>query len=141
MNAILASLAVLAAVNLDECPKCDKRIKISDDGTTATVNLARLKDDSPDAAALACRTDAMKARAERLLSRGKAVANGNVKCPLMGWSSWNTFGFASVSIGNASPFILAIASSADVLANSACVLRDSPVSRAAVPKPSVHQSG
>ena len=92
MNAILASLAVLAAVNLDECPKCDKRIKISDDGTTATVNLARLKDDSPDAAALVRRTDAMKARAERLLARGKAVANGDVKCPLMGWSSWNTFG-------------------------------------------------
>ena len=92
MNAILASLAVLAAVNLDECPKCDKRIKISDDGTTATVNLARLKDDSPDAAALARRTDAMKVRAERLLARGKVVANGDVKCPLMGWSSWNTFG-------------------------------------------------
>ena len=92
MNMTLATLAVLAAVNLDECPKCDKRIKISDDGATATVNLARLKDDSPDAATLARRTDAMKARAEKLLARGKVVADGDVKCPLMGWSSWNTFG-------------------------------------------------
>lgn len=84
--------ALLAAVNVIECPKCPKRMKIAEDGLTASVNASRLKDDSPDAATLERRVAAMKARAEKYLALGKDVANGDRKCPLMGWSSWNTFG-------------------------------------------------
>ena len=88
--AVLAAL--MAAVQVTECGKCDKRFRISDDGETATVNVARLKDDAPDAETLARRTEAMKARAERYLRLGKGVATGDRACPLMGWSIWNTFG-------------------------------------------------
>ena len=80
------------AVRLDECPKCDRRIRISEDGKSATVNLSRLKDDAPDEATLARRIERMTARAKELIRRGEGVATGDRRCPLMGWSSWNTFG-------------------------------------------------
>ena len=84
--------AVLAAVNVIDCPKCDKRMRILDDGT-ATVNLARLQDDSPDAATLKTRVEKMTARAEAFLKRGTIPPASDPKIrPLMGWSSWNTFG-------------------------------------------------
>ena len=89
---VLATTAMAAAVNFIECPKCDKRMRIADDGKSATVNLARLKDDAPDAATLERRKQAMSARAEAYLRRGAVRANGDLRCPLMGWSSWNTFG-------------------------------------------------
>ena len=88
----VGAAALLAAVNVIECPKCPNRMKISDDGLSASVNASRLKDDAPDAATLERRVAAMKARAEKYLALGKGVANGDRKCPLMGWSSWNTFG-------------------------------------------------
>ena len=55
--AVLLAWAVFAdgdspVVRLDECPKCDRRIRISEDGKSATVNLSRLKDDAPDEATL-----------------------------------------------------------------------------------------
>ena len=75
-------LAAFAAVNFVECPKCDKRVRISEDGKEAFVNLCRID---------ATRKDEMKARAERLLERAKPVAPANPLTPLMGWSSWNTF--------------------------------------------------
>ena len=78
----LALAAAFAAVNFVECPKCDKRMRISEDGKEAFVNLCRID---------ATRKDEMKARAERLLERGKPVAPANPLTPLMGWSSWNTF--------------------------------------------------
>ena len=84
--------AMLAAVNLVECPKCDKRIRILEDGQTANVNVCRLKDDAPDEATLQKRIAAMKARAEEYLGRGAVKPQANMKYPLMGWSSWNTFG-------------------------------------------------
>lgn len=58
------------------------RIRISDDGLSAFVNTACVGADEKDA---------MTARAELLLARGRPVAPGMAKTPLMGWSSWNTF--------------------------------------------------
>ena len=74
--------AAFAAVNFVECPKCDKRMRISEDGKEAFVNLCRID---------ASRKDEMRTRAERLLERGRPVAPANPLTPLMGWSSWNTF--------------------------------------------------
>ena len=73
---------LLAAVTFVECPKCDKRIRISDDGRDAFVNLSRIDPSEKEA---------MAARAERLLARGRPVDFANPRTPLMGWSSWNTF--------------------------------------------------
>ena len=71
-------------VEFRECPKCDKRIRIDLDAGKAYVNLARLEG--------ACR-EAMAARAARLLDAAKIPAAKDPKIrPLMGWSSWNTFG-------------------------------------------------
>ena len=79
---LLGGASLLAAVSFVECPKCEKRIRIADDGRTAFVNLSRID---------ASERDAMAARAERLLSRGRPVEFASPKTPLMGWSSWNTF--------------------------------------------------
>ena len=51
MNGISVLVAVLATVQMTECGKCDKRFRITDDNVTAMVNVARLKDDAPDAGA------------------------------------------------------------------------------------------
>ena len=80
------------AVEFAECPKCDRRMRISEDGKSATVNLSRLKDDAPDAATLERRKAEMSARAERYLKLAQERLDGSRNCPLMGWSSWNTFG-------------------------------------------------
>ena len=74
--------ALFAAVNFVECPKCDKRLRISEDGRDAFVNMSRV---APE------RKAEMKARAEMLLEMAKPVPQANPKTPLMGWSSWNTF--------------------------------------------------
>ena len=74
--------ATFAAVNFVECPKCDKRMRVSEDGREAFVNLCRID---------ASRKDEMRARAEKLLERGRPVEPANPLTPLMGWSSWNTF--------------------------------------------------
>lgn len=66
-----------------ECPKCDKRIRVSPDAKTAYVNLSRL-----DGATKESRT----ARAQKLLDAARIPAPSGVKRPLVGWSSWNTFG-------------------------------------------------
>ena len=83
MTSGFAIAAVLAAVNFVECPKCDKRMRISDDGREAFVNLCRID---------AARKDEMAARAARLLEMARPVQSANPSTPLMGWSSWNTFG-------------------------------------------------
>lgn len=74
--------ALFSAVNFVECPKCVKRIRISDDGKDVFVNMSRI---DPS------RKAEMGARAERLLAMGKPVEAANPLTPLMGWSSWNTF--------------------------------------------------
>ena len=82
MTCTIVLAAAFAVVNFVECPKCDKRMRISEDGHEAFVNLCRID---------ASRKDEMRTRAERLLERGKPVVPANPLTPLMGWSSWNTF--------------------------------------------------
>ena len=74
--------AAPAAVKFVECPKCDRRIRVSEDGREAFVNLCRID---------ASRRGEMASRAERLLALARPVAPANPLTPLMGWSSWNTF--------------------------------------------------
>lgn len=79
-------------VNFAECEKCEMRMRISADGTDAKINVARLKDDNPDAATLESRKVAMKKRAQMLMKVAASVKKqGKVARPLMGWSSWNSF--------------------------------------------------
>ena len=66
-----------------ECPKCDKLIRVSPDAKTACVNLSRL-DGVPK--------EVRVARARKLLDAAKIPEPTGVKRPLLGWSSWNTFG-------------------------------------------------
>ena len=84
--AIIASLAACHAGNVEfrECPKCDKRIKIDLKANKAYVNLSKLEGSSKEVLAK---------RAERLLADAKIPPAKDPKIrPLMGWSSWNTFG-------------------------------------------------
>ena len=71
-------------VEFRECPKCDKRIRIDLGANKAYVNLSRLE---------GAGREQMAARAARLLDAAKIPPPADVKIrPLMGWSSWNTFG-------------------------------------------------
>ncbi|MBR2837225.1 MAG: alpha-galactosidase [Kiritimatiellae bacterium] len=89
--AMAAALAVApfagaadSRVEFRECPKCDKRIRIDLAANKAYVNLSRLEGADRNAVA---------ARAARLLDAAKIPPARDPKLrPLMGWSSWNTFG-------------------------------------------------
>ena len=81
--AAVVSLNGFAKVEFIECPKCEKQIRISPDAKTAYVNLSRLDGVSKEVRA---------ARAEKLLALAKPLPDTGVKRPLLGWSSWNTFG-------------------------------------------------
>ena len=71
-------------VEYRDCPKCDKRIRIDLAANKAYVNLSRLEGAGKEAVA---------ARAARLLDAAKIPPARDPKLrPLMGWSSWNTFG-------------------------------------------------
>ena len=71
-------------VEFRECPKCDKRIRIDLAAGKACVNLSRLEGASRGEVAV---------RAARLLDAAKIPPSRDPKLrPLMGWSSWNTFG-------------------------------------------------
>ncbi len=87
----LVSWAAEPAVKVVECQKCPFRMKIAADGKSANINKARLMDDNPSAAELDRRIAAMRARAEKLLVKPDPNAGARTR-PLMGWSSWNTFG-------------------------------------------------
>jgi len=80
MSSLLVIL--LSTVTFIECPKCDKRLRIAEDGKSATINLSRIA---------ATERDQMSARADRLLHFADDVGKLDFKRPLMGWSSWNTF--------------------------------------------------
>lgn len=93
-TSVLAIIAVMAAVNVHaavdsrvefrECPKCDKRIKIDLSANKAYVNLSRMEGAS---------REKLAARAAMLLDAAKIPPAADPKIrPLMGWSSWNTFG-------------------------------------------------
>ena len=71
-------------VEFRDCPKCDTRIRIDLAAGKAYVNLSRLEGADRDSVA---------ARAARLLDAAKIPPASDPKIrPLMGWSSWNTFG-------------------------------------------------
>ena len=73
-----------ARVEFRDCPKCDKRIRIDLSAGRAYVNLSRLEGADREAVA---------ARAARMLDAAKIPPAKDPKIrPLMGWSSWNTFG-------------------------------------------------
>ena len=83
MNWCIIVAAAFGAVNFVHCPKCEKRIRISDDGCEAFVNTARIRPEQQDE---------MRVRAEKLLAFGRRRAPAlNALRPMMGWSSWNTF--------------------------------------------------
>ena len=86
-----AAVGAVPLVELAECARCPMRMRLSADGKSATINLARLKDDNPDVETLDRRIRNLKARAEKLLNPIKPSADPKLR-PLMGWSSWNTFG-------------------------------------------------
>ncbi len=87
----LPATAADAAIDVIECKKCPMRMRFAADGKSATINKSRLMDDKPSAAELDRRIKAMKARAEKLLVKPDPNAGARTR-PLMGWSSWNTFG-------------------------------------------------
>ena len=73
-----------ARIEFRDCPKCDKRIKVDLAAGKAYVNLSRLGQVS---------RDDMAARAARILDMARIPPASDPKIrPLMGWSSWNTFG-------------------------------------------------
>jgi len=103
--ALAAVCAAAGAAELDEirkdgftvrfasCPKCAYRMRLAADGRSATVNLSRIKDDAPDTATVQRRCRARAERAFALMRMADDTRRpGKVKRPLLGWSSWNTFG-------------------------------------------------
>ena len=71
-------------VEYRDCPKCDKRIRVDLAAGKAYVNLSRLEGADKEVVA---------ARAAKLLDAAKIAPTSDPKIrPLMGWSSWNTFG-------------------------------------------------
>ena len=71
-------------VEYRDCPKCDKRIRVDLAAGKAYVNLSRLEGAAKEVVA---------ARAAKLLDAAKIAPTSDPKIrPLMGWSSWNTFG-------------------------------------------------
>jgi len=80
-------------VRFVECEKCVMRMRLANDGLNANVNLCRLRDDDPSPSVLAERKAAMAARAFAMLRVADSTkAPEDMRRPLMGWSSWNTFG-------------------------------------------------
>lgn len=79
-------------VRFAECRKCPHRMKFDADAKGATVNVARLADDSPSAETLEARKAKMAERAFAILKAAAETRRPSPKRPLMGWSSWNTFG-------------------------------------------------
>ena len=71
-------------VEYRDCPKCDKRIRVDLAAGKAYVNLSRLAGADKEVVAV---------RAARLLDAARIPPASDPKIrPLMGWSSWNTFG-------------------------------------------------
>lgn len=76
-------------VEFVDCPKCDKRMRISEDGKKAFINRSKVSE---------LERAEMVERAKRFLKLAEPIKPANPKTPLMGWSSWNTFG-AEISEG------------------------------------------
>lgn len=79
---VITVAALLGAVNFVECEKCPDRMRMSEDGRSINVNMARFEAGEKGEAAV---------RARRLLECFKLPAPDGDLRPLMGWSSWNAF--------------------------------------------------
>ena len=83
ISAVVALTNSLFTVTPSSCPSCPHRMRFSADGRNATVNMAHVKEaDYP----------ALAARAFALMEKAADATKGGDRRPLMGWSSWNTFG-------------------------------------------------
>ena len=83
LSAVIALTNSAFTVTPSSCPSCPYRMRFSADGRSATVNMARV--DEKDYKALS-------ARAFALMEKAADTTKGGDRRPLMGWSSWNTFG-------------------------------------------------
>ena len=70
-------------VKPNPCPSCPMRMRFMPDGKTAFINTSRVSEKE-------FQTEAR--RAFELMKKGADTAKGGLMRPLMGWSSWNTFG-------------------------------------------------
>ena len=70
-------------VKPNPCPGCPMRMRFTPDGKTAFINTSRVSEKEFAAEA---------SRAFILMKKGADTAKGGLLRPLMGWSSWNTFG-------------------------------------------------
>ena len=70
-------------VLFNDCPHCTAQFHVAPDGKTAYVNRERVSD---------AEVDAVAKRALALMKSTEDAKKFNEKRPLMGWSSWNTFG-------------------------------------------------
>ena len=82
-EAVAATVSDGFAVDRRECPSCPYRMRFSADGKRATVNTARVKADD---------CERLSRRALSLMEKAGDTRKGGMLRPLMGWSSWNTFG-------------------------------------------------
>ena len=89
MSGIVVMFAVAAltrggfTVEPAECPSCPYRMRFSADGKKASVNMSRVKAED---------YEALSDRAFSLMEKAADTGRGGKLRPLMGWSSWNTFG-------------------------------------------------
>ena len=72
-------------VSCTTCPKCPMRARFAPDGKHAFLNTSKVAE--KDRAAMA-------ERIFGLMAKAADTRKGGMKRPLMGWSSWNTFGLA-----------------------------------------------
>jgi len=80
----LTAGAADARVEFKDCPKCECRFRIDTSANKAYVNKSRVAEKDLERVA---------ARAVQYLDRARAPKDYDVSlCPLMGWSSWNSFG-------------------------------------------------
>ena len=89
MTSLLAMIAAAALtqgafnVETNACPKCPYRMRFSADGTKAVVNTARVAPED---------VGRLSERAVAMMTKAADTKKGGRLRPLMGWSSWNTFG-------------------------------------------------
>ena len=70
-------------VTPNPCPSCPYRMRIAPDGRHAFINTSKVGE---------AEYPAMASRALELMKKAADTSRGGLARPLMGWSSWNTFG-------------------------------------------------
>ena len=95
-------LAALAAVNFVECPKCDKRMRISEDGKEAVVNLGGRETNDLVWRDINVSSSGMRCLVFRCASQGKRTffvqLDGGEKTPLTLPATGGGFVEASLSV-------------------------------------------